>query len=288
MKDIHNGKAPGSEGAVTQSAQAQAEEQPEEENDIDQDYGLTKPPFDPMEGYLGSEQEATLAVRNQPALHDSLPRYVTETKYLIDLVPTQKEIVGDEWATEAAPEQSLSSSTTSSSETEEEGDDADQDPAHGEYFEQMEINYKGTEGTWEDVGGGSETYHHIPQLEEDQLLSGEAMDTYPWTESTLLADTSKPTADTGLPSTRSTGAANTVPADLDMLTAEEFYDIPSLEDSQAGDKEDREESPASFDPTNNQTPKLPTPKEGLPPEKMDWMLTKRNKRSRKEGKSGKH
>ena len=162
VKDIHHGKAPGSEGAVTQLEQAQAEEQPEEEDDIDQNYDLTKSPFNPMEGYLGSEQEAALAVRNKPALHDSLPRYVTETKYLIDLVPTWKEIVGDKWATKAVPEQSSSSSTTLSSETKEKGGDADQDLADGEYFEQMEIDYKGTEGTREDVGGGSKTYHPIP------------------------------------------------------------------------------------------------------------------------------
>ena len=58
----------------------------------------------------------------------------------------------------------------------------------GEYFKQIEIDYKGTEGTWEDVGGGPEVYHAIPRLEEIQLLSGEAMDASPQTESTLLAD----------------------------------------------------------------------------------------------------
>ena len=151
----------------------------------------------------------------------------------------------------------------------------------------MEIDYKGTEGTWEDVSGGSETYHPIPQLEEDQLLSGEAIDASPQMESTLLANTTKPTADAELPATGSTAAADTALADLDMPTAEEFYDIPLLEDTQAGDKEDREESPASFNPMSHQTPKLPTPKEGLPPEKTDQMPMKRNKRSRKAGKSGK-
>ena len=152
-----------------------------------------------MDNYLGSEQETTPAIGDQPVLHDSPPRYVTETKYLIDLVPTQKETVSDKPATEAVPEQSSSSSTALSSETKDEGDDAVQDLADGEYFEQMEINYKGTEGTWEDVGGRSKVYHPIPQLEEDQLSSGEAMDTSPWTESTLLADTAKPTADAEAP-----------------------------------------------------------------------------------------
>ena len=220
MKNIHHGKAPGNEGSVAQSERARAEEQPKEEDDIDQDYDLTKSPFDPMESYLGSKQEAMPAVRHQPALHDSLPRYVTETKYLIDLVPTQKEIVGDKWATEAVPEQSLSSSTTLSSETEDEGGDTAQDPADGEYFEQMEINHKGTEGTREDVGSGSETYHPIPKLEEDQLLSGEAIDASPRMESTLLADTAKPTADMELPATGNTAAADIAPADLDMPTAD--------------------------------------------------------------------
>ena len=269
VKDTHHGNAPGEKGWDAQSEHTWAEEQPREEDDIDQDYDLTKSPFNPMDNYLGSEQETMLAVRDLPVLQDSLLRYVTETKYLIDLVPTQKEIVSDKLATEAVPEQSLSSSTASSWETEDEGDDTVQDLADGEYFEQMEIDYKGTEGTQEDVGGRSKVYHPIPRLEEDQLLSGEAMDASPQMESTLLADIAKPTADTELPATGSTAAADTAPADLDMLTAEEFYDIPPLEDAQAKDKKDREESPASFNPMSQQTPKLPTPKEGLPPEKMD-------------------
>ena len=137
-------------------------EQPVEESDIDQDYDLIKSPFDPMGNYLGSEQETMPAIRDQPALHDSLLRYVTETKYLIDLVPTQKGTVSDKPTMEAVPEQSPSSSTASPSETEDEDDDTVQDLADGEYFEQIEIDYKGTEGTREDVGGGSEVYHPIP------------------------------------------------------------------------------------------------------------------------------
>ena len=113
------------------------------------------------------------------------------------------------------------------------------------------------------------------------------MDAFPWMESTLLADTAKPTADTELPATGNTAAADMAPANLDMPTAEEFYDIPPLEDTQARDEKDREESPASFDPMSHQTPKLPTPKEGLPPEETDQSPTKRNKRSKKGGRSGK-
>ena len=52
-------------------------------------------------------------------------------------------------------------------------------------------------------------------------------------------------------------------ANLDMPTAEEFYDIPPLEDAQARDKKETEELPTSFDTTSHQMPELPTPKEGL-------------------------
>ena len=147
VKDTHRGGAQKEKVPDAHSEQAQAGENEEEEDDIDQDYNLTKSPFNPMGNYLGSEQEITPAIRDQPVLHDSLLRYVTETKYLIDLVPTQKGVTSDKLATEALPEQSSSSSTALSSETEDEEDDTVQEQADGEYFEQMEIDYKGTEGT---------------------------------------------------------------------------------------------------------------------------------------------
>ena len=165
VKDTHHGGAQKEKVPDAHSEQAQAEEKQEEEDDIDQDYDLTKSTFDPMGIYLGSEQETMPAVRDQPVLHDSLPRYVTETKYLIDLVPTQKGVTSDKPATEALLEQSLSSSTASSSETEDKYDNTVQEQADGKYFEQMEIDYKGTEGTQEDAGGVSEIYHPIPRLE---------------------------------------------------------------------------------------------------------------------------
>ena len=220
-------------------------------------------------------------------LHDPLPRYVTETKYLIDLVPTQKGVTSDKLATEASPEQSSSSSTASSSETENKDDDTVQEQTDEEYFEQMEINYKGTEGTQEYTGGVSETYHPIPWLEEDQLLSGKVMDASPRMESTLLADTAKPTAEAEFPASGDTATAASAPANPDMLTAEEFFGIPQLEDAQAGDDEDREESPVLFDATSHQMPELPMPKEGLPPEKTDRLPTKKSKRSKKGGRSRK-
>ena len=113
------------------------------------------------------------------------------------------------------------------------------------------------------------------------------MNSSPWMESTLLADTVKPTADVEFLATRNTVEADTALANLDMPTAQGFYDIPLLEDAQAKDKKDREESSASFDPMSHQTPELPTPKADLLPENMDQSLTKRNKRSKKGGRSGK-
>ena len=62
-------------------------------------------------------------------------------------MPTQKGAVLDKLTREAVPEQSSSSSTALLSETEDEDDNTVQDLADGEYFEQMEIDYKGTEGT---------------------------------------------------------------------------------------------------------------------------------------------
>ena len=46
--------------------------------------------------------------------------------------------------------------------------------------------------------------------------------------------------------------AVTALANLDMLTAEEFYDIPPLEDTLAWDEKDREELLVSFDATSHQ------------------------------------
>ena len=89
-KDTHLGGAQKEKVPDACSEQAPAEEKQDEEDDIDRDYDLTKSPFDPMGNYLGSKQETTPAIRGQPVLHDALPRYVTEAKYLIDLVPTQK------------------------------------------------------------------------------------------------------------------------------------------------------------------------------------------------------
>ena len=167
VKDAHQGSALKEKVQGTRTEQTQEEEVQDEEDDIDQDYDLTKSPFDPMGNYLGSEHETMPAIKSQPMLHDPLPRYVTETKYLIDLVPTKEGVTSEKLAMEASPEQSLSSSTASSSETEDEDDDTVQEQADEEYLEQMEIDYKGTEGTWEDIGGVSETYHPIPCLEED-------------------------------------------------------------------------------------------------------------------------
>ena len=48
----------------------------------------------------------------------------------------------------------------------------------------------------------------------------------PQTESTLLANTVRPTAEAEILASGNTAATVTAPANLDMLTAEEFYEIP--------------------------------------------------------------
>ena len=98
-----------------------------------------------------------------------------------------------------------------------------------EYLEQMQMEYKGTESTQEDMSGVPEVYHAIPHIEEDQLLRGEVMEASPRTESTLLADTTLGAAEAMPPATgdKATTALETV--NPDILTAEEFMSMPDLE-----------------------------------------------------------
>ena len=152
----------------------------------------------------------------------------------------------------------------------------------------MEVDYKGTEDTQDDIGRVPEVYHPIPCIEEDQLLSGEVMDTSPRTESTLLADSAQTAAETVPQAARDTTTAASAPVNPDMLTAEEFLDMPELETAQAEGDEDQEESLASFDATSHQTPSLPTPKESLPLERTERSPTKKNRRSKKGGRTGRH
>ena len=263
-----------------QTRQAQAEEIQDVKVDIDQDYDLTKSPLYPIYNYLGSEQEATLVAQSQPMLHDPLPRYMTETKYLIDLVPTKEVTTSENLATKASPEQS-SSSTSSSLEAEDGDDDAALDKADEEYLEQMVLDYKGTKGTWKDIGAVPAVYHPIPCFDEYRLLSGEAMDVSPRTESTLLVDTAKPTEEIVSPVSGDTTKAASALANSNLLTAEEFLGLPKLEPMD--EEEDKEESPASFDTMIHWTPELPTPKENFPLERTNHSPTKRNKRSKKGG-----
>ena len=152
----------------------------------------------------------------------------------------------------------------------------------------MEVNYKGTEGTWEDISRVPEVYHPIPCIKEDQLLSGEVMHTSPRTESTLLANSTQTAAETVPLATRDTTTAALAPVNPDMLTAEEFLDMPELETTQPEGDEDQDESPASFDATSHQMPSLPMPKDSLHPERMEQLPIKKNKRSKKGGRTGRH
>ena len=120
-KDTHHGGTQKEKVPDACSEQAQAEEMQDEEDNIDQDYDLTKSPFNPMGNYLGSKQETTPAIRGQPVLHDSLLRYVTETKYLIDLVTTQKGVTSDKTSHRGLARTIFIFQYASSSETGDEG-----------------------------------------------------------------------------------------------------------------------------------------------------------------------
>ena len=191
VQDTHPESAQPEEVQDAQPEHAQLEEVQDKEADIDQDYNLTQSPFNPIDDYLGSEQETALATGNQPMVNDPIPRY------LLHLVPTKKGVTPENPATEAPLEQSSSSGTSSSSESNDGDDDVAQEQADEEYLEQMEVNYKGTEGTQEDISRVLEVYHPITHIEEDQLLSGKVMDAFPRTESTLLADSVQAAAETG-------------------------------------------------------------------------------------------
>ena len=142
-----------------------------------------------------------------------------------------------------------------------------------ECLEQMQVDYKGTEGTQEDFGGVPEVYHPIPHIEEDQLT----MDASPRMESTLLADSAQAAAEMVSLATRDTTTTALASINPDMPTAEEFLDMPKLEAAQAEEEEEWEESLVSFDVTSHQTPSLPTPKESIPLEGTKRSPAKRKK-----------
>ena len=56
------------------------------------------------------------------------------------------------------------------------------------HLEQLEAEYKGTETTREEMCGVKETYHATPDVNDEDLLRGEAMDASPRTETALLAE----------------------------------------------------------------------------------------------------
>ena len=279
-RKIDQKQAFGQSTSAPEVKDAQPEEVQGEEIEIDWDYDLTQSPYNPIDDYLGSEQETTPATKSQPMVYDPIPRY------LHDLVPTKKGVPPENPATEALLEQSSSSGTCSFLESDDGEGGVAQEQADEGYLKEMQVDYKGTEGTWEDIGGVPEVYHPIPCMEEDQLLSGEVMDASPGTESTLLANSTQAAAETVPPATRDTTTAASASVNPDMPTAEEFLDMPELKTAQAERDEEWEESPVSFDVTSHQTPSLPTPKESLTPERMERWPAKKNKKSKKGGKAG--
>ena len=270
--------------------ETQPEEVQRQETEIDCDYNLIHSPYNPVDDYLDPSLEATPTTKKQPMVHDPLPRYLIDLKSLSGAkasgLPTTKGTPSKNPASEVTPKQSSSSSTGSSSEDEDRRTGAVEKQADKEYLEQMQMEYKGTESTQEDMRGVPQVYHTIPHMEEDQLLRGEVMEAFPRTESTLLADTTPGASEAMPPATRDKATAAPETVNQDMLTVEEFMSMPDLEPAQTEGEEDLEESLASFDAMSHQMPSLPTPKENKPPERIEWSPAKKSKKSKKGGKGG--
>ena len=101
-----------------------------------------------------------------------------------------------------------------------------------------------------------------------------------------MADTAKAPKEVVPPAPGDTTRAAVILANPDMLTAEAFLGLPNLEPAE--EEEDREESPVFFNAMSHWTPELPMPKDNPPLERMDHLPTKKNRRSKKGGKSRRH
>ena len=86
------------------------------------------------------------------------------------------------------------------------------------HLQQLEAEYKGTESTREEMCGVRESYHTTPNVNDDDLLKGEAMDASPRTETALLAETE---------STPATGVGHGI-SDQETLAAIASISNPSM------------------------------------------------------------
>ena len=146
------------------------------------------------------------------------------------------------------------------------------------HLEQLEAKYKGTETTWEEMCGVKETYHATPDVNDEDLLRGEAMDASPRTETALLAKTADTPA-TGIGHgilKEETLAAIVSISNPSMPTETEFLNTDV----------DMEESPESFEALSHRTLHLPEIPEVKPPTATD--RTPKKKRGKSSSKGRKH
>ena len=218
---------------------------------------------------------------------------------------TEKE-VGIQGEDEERPSSSDSeSSSCSCSSSDSEKDDQEDEPANGgeineeaynepdpSYLQQLELeevgdqghlqrleaDYKGTETTREEMCRVKESYHATPNVDDDDLLRGEAMDASPRTETALLAK---------MENTPATGVGRGI-SEEETLAAVVSISDPSMpmEAEFLNTDVDMEESPESFEPLSHQTPHLPEIPEKKPPVVTDW--TPKKKRGKPSGKGRKH
>ena len=141
------------------------------------------------------------------------------------------------------------------------------------HLQQLEAKYKGTETTWEEMCGVKETYHATPDVTDDDLLRGEAMDASPRTETALLAE---------MAGTPATGVGRGI-SEEETLAAVASISNPSMptEAEFLNTDVDMEESPESFRSTVPPDPPLTGYPRGEAT-RSNWPDTKEEKREKQQ------
>ena len=143
------------------------------------------------------------------------------------------------------------------------------------HLEQLEIEYRGRVSTREEMHGVQEAYHATPNVNDDDLLKGEAMDASPRTETALLAETADTLAvgvNCGITEEETLAAVASI-HNPSMPTEAEFLNTDV----------DMEESPESFDALSHCTPHLPDIPEKKPPTTTDRTPKKKQGRHSNKG-----
>ena len=146
------------------------------------------------------------------------------------------------------------------------------------HLQQLEAEYKGTETTREEMCRVKETYHATPNVTDNDLLRGEAMDVSPRMETALLAKTA---------GTPATGVGRGI-SEEETLAAVVSISNPSMpmEAEFLNTDVDMEESPELFEALSHRTPHLPDIPEVKPPAATDQ--TPKKKRGKNSSKGRKH